>query len=1294
MQANPAASARQPAAAETSPALVPAAAASALPVPTLADVLAEAGDLSKPENRQRAVERLRVIERERRTAAVAEARRRRLPLRVERPDGTLQELVAFENGQPVYFTTHNLNAAISSGAKVLQASPYGLSGTGVAVGVWDGGSARATHQEFATGSGSRITVKDGAASIDHATHVSGTIAAAGVDPSAKGMAPAASIDSYDWNSDKTEMTARAATAPNQAGMLYISNHSYGYIAGWNYIGGTGSPARIWEWNGDGTTASGADYDFGRYNTYARDTDALAASAPYYLQVRSAGNDRIDNPSAGQTVALSPGGTSVVAYDSTLHPKGDGTYLGGYGTISFDALAKNILTVGSAGDAVSGGARSLAGAYMSSYSDWGPTDDGRIKPDLVANGEGLYSSLNSGDATYGTMSGTSMASPSAVGTAALLIEDYARLFPGGAMRSSTLKGLLIHTADDLGSPGPDYRHGWGLINGQAADDLLRDHAVSPLKHRLTEGSITTASSSVSFDIVWDGATPLRATLCWTDPAGTATTTNDLRTARLVNNLDLRVVGPGGTIYQPYVMPFVGAWTQAAADLPATTGQNNTDNVEQVHLAAPPVVGVYRVTVSLTGTLSGTEQRYSLLLTGASNETPPPPALRLDGVAPATSLPGVANLTLTGAGFQSGIDLRLRHSGSADIVASNVQFGSSTLSGQFNLAGAAAGAWDLVATNTNGETATLAAAFTIQSAIWCETFEGAVSGWTSSASTGSNAWTLSTAQSQSPSTSYFAPAPSSKTTTSLVSPVIAIPPGANNLQFKFWHRYVFANTGDAGRLELSVDGGTTWFDITDSGSGAAFASNGYNGTVSSSGATNGRNEFAGKSAWVNSVGSFIETVVNLTDTAKFAGKNFRARWRIATNSGTASTGWYVDSVSLTGGGNLTNAVPVVVTPAFSGSTQTVTDPDGTVFTIIAGRDTALGVVASDDGGEANLVYTWSASSSGGAPVGFGANGSNVAKSSSATFEAAGDYFVTVQVRDVDGLAATSALRLRVVSVADSLVVSPPVASVTVGGKLAFSASLLDQFGQPMASQPASFAWTENGGGSIDGAGLFSATAAGGPYLVTATSGAFTASSSITVNRAAAEITLGGLVRTYDGAPKAVTVSTAPAGLAVAITYDGAAEAPSALGSHEVVASITDANYQGSASATLVIRSGYAAWAESLGLVGADAAMTADPDGDALLNLLEYATGSDPLVPNASPVSLRTENGFLALTTPRIADPLLIYTVEAADDLGGAWTPLDTPGNPATDAANVGGVVTVLDTVPLVATPRRFLRLRVGY
>ncbi|MEO0054742.1 MAG: hypothetical protein RLZZ50_689, partial [Verrucomicrobiota bacterium] len=130
-----------------------------------------------------------------------------------------------------------------------------------------------------------------------------------------------------------------------------------------------------------------------------------------------------------------------------------------------------------------------------------------------------------------------------------------------------------------------------------------------------------------------------------------------------------------------------------------------------------------------------------------------------------------------------------------------------------------------------------------------------------------------------------------------------------------------------------------------------------------------------------------------------------------------------------------------------------------------------------------------------------------------------------------------------------------------------------------------------------------------------------------------------------------------------------------------------------ATLVVRSGFAAWAEAAGLGGPEAAPDADPDGDGAANLLEYATGADPRVPGASPVSVVVRDGRLALVFPRVADPLLTYTVEGADDLAGGWQPVDSAGNPSAGPAAPDGA-TVADDRPLASAPRRFLRLRVAY
>ncbi|MES2921714.1 MAG: S8 family serine peptidase, partial [Verrucomicrobiota bacterium] len=1085
---------------------------------TLADLLADpATQLARPADRARVVARMAGIENTRRQNARARATLLGLPLRTVAANGRIQEITDFDGARPVYFTTHNVNAAISTGANLLRTSPYSLSGSGVTIGLWDGGYARPTHQEF----GGRMVVIDTLAVADHATHVGGTLIATGVDADARGMANAAIVNSYDWNNDASEMISRGAAVAGEAGKIYLSNHSYGYVGGWNYVGGGGSPPRTWEWYGFGTTSTSIETDFGLYNTAARDSDALAFNAPFYLMFRSAGNDGADNPAAGAAVSLSPGGSTVVAYNPSIHPTGDGAYRNGFETIGFNALAKNVITIGSVSDAVTGGVRDPSQAFISYFSSCGPTDDGRIKPDVVANGEYLTSSLSANNSDYGEYSGTSMATPNSTGSAALLIQQYGGLFPGQAMRSSTLKGLLIHTADDRGNPGPDYKYGWGLVNVKAAADLIDDQHSAPARQRITENQLTSATVIRTHSFVWDGISPIRATLCWTDPAAAALTVSDSRSPRLVNNLNLKIVAPNSSEFLPFVMPFVGDWTPGTLNSPATTGINNTDNVEQVRIAAPPAAGTYQVVVSFSGALTNSSQNYSLLISGSSGDPPPPLPLALASVSPNSSLPGTVTIDLAGTGLRADTAVKLARSGQSDIPATGGQLIGETFRCQVNLTGAAAGAWDVVATNPNLETSTLTAAFTVVGAIWSENFDGSVTGWTSQATTGSNSWSLVTNQSKSPTTSYFAPGPSSKTTTNLTSPVIPVPAGATNLQLKFWQNRNLQSSRDAGKLEFSVDNGA-WFDVGAGGSGTAFLTNGYNSTINAGGQPSGRNEFAGQLAWSGNSNGWVETIVNLTDTAKFAGKNLRIRWRIATDSGTPSSGWYVDSMALLGGGNITNLAPVIATAATSSSTETETetDPESTVYQIIRGASTNLSVTATDDAGEAALKYTWSVASGPGNPVFFPVNASNAAKNTTANFEGTGDYQISVSVLDGQGLATTSSVNLRVVQTAAGVSVTPPTANVTFGATQAFSASLLDQFSVAMASQPPSFTWSASGGGTISPAGLFSATAAGGPYVIGASSGGFSNTASVTVTPAAATIELIGLAQTYDGSQKIVT------------------------------------------------------------------------------------------------------------------------------------------------------------------------------
>ena len=243
-----------------------------------------------------------------------------------------------------------------------------------------------------------------------------------------------------------------------------------------------------------------------------------------------------------------------------------------------------------------------------------TDDGRIKPDIVTNGIGLYSPTAGSNSSYASYNGTSTATPGSAGAAMLLHQYYNELFDDEAMRASTLKVLIIHTADDLGNPGPDYKFGWGLMNAKAAADHISGHYDFPDANKIVEGLLDSNNTSDSYNFEWDGNSPIRATLCWTDPPASAVTSLDNPSPRLMNDLDMRIIDSNGSAAYPYVMnPANPADT-------ATTGDNTLDNVEQVLIESPNLPGTYTVQVNYKGSLTNGQQYYSLIISGQETIQP--------------------------------------------------------------------------------------------------------------------------------------------------------------------------------------------------------------------------------------------------------------------------------------------------------------------------------------------------------------------------------------------------------------------------------------------------------------------------------------------------------------------------------------------------------------------------------------------------------------------------------------------------------------------------------------------------
>ncbi|MBN1977188.1 MAG: S8 family serine peptidase [Anaerolineae bacterium] len=455
---------------------------------------------------------------------------------------------------------------------------HGLYGTGQTVAVCDTGldqgstAPSSLHDDFENGSGaSRVIslydlVGDGASDVNsgHGTHVAGSVLGngdlSGATPSTHyypntayvGMAPEVNLV---FQSVENNTTQSLSGIPADLNTLFLQAYT--------------ANARIHSnsWGG------GA---YGSYSSYSQDVDEFMWDYPFMLILFAASNDGVDENADGVIDLLSttPPGTAkncITVGASENNRPGLGAW--GPGDPRFPAGPINI-------DDAANNSSGLA-----AFSSRGSTLDGRTKPDVVAPGTfvaSVRSSVASGtgwgtiDANYMYMGGTSMATPLVAGTSAVEREYFVNLetyAPTGAL----LKATLANGATDIypgqyGTGGtqeiattrPSQQAGWGRVN---LEDSLFPGGSRETWYWDNSSDITSSLNSLStgetatYTLEVTASDPLSITLGWTDYPGTSAAAGGL-----VNDLDLKVEGPGGTTYYPNNASQRGATQHMAYGVP--------------------------------------------------------------------------------------------------------------------------------------------------------------------------------------------------------------------------------------------------------------------------------------------------------------------------------------------------------------------------------------------------------------------------------------------------------------------------------------------------------------------------------------------------------------------------------------------------------------------------------------------------------------------------------------------------------------------------------------------------------
>lgn len=291
---------------------------------------------------------------------------------------------------------------------------------------------------------------------------------------------------------------------------------------------------------------------GVYDLYSRVIDQQAFQFPTLLHVFAAGND---------------GDVIVPPF-----PPGYANILSGLQS------AKNTINVG----------RLDFSMLPSIYSSGGPTRDGRLKPEIIALGEGIVSCK--ADGNYYTDWGTSMAAPAVTGGVALMIEQYKKQF-GANPKGGLMKAIVMNGTNDIGTPGPDFKNGYGLLDLERNLNIIKNN-------QFYSNSIANGNIQNKTIIVPPNTAQLKVMLYWHDPPAAA-----YATKTLVNDLDLEVIDPAGNVTLPQKLDTLP--TNVANS--ATTGIDHINNSELV-LINNPLPGNYTIRVKGTAININSQQEY--------------------------------------------------------------------------------------------------------------------------------------------------------------------------------------------------------------------------------------------------------------------------------------------------------------------------------------------------------------------------------------------------------------------------------------------------------------------------------------------------------------------------------------------------------------------------------------------------------------------------------------------------------------------------------------------------------------